>query len=122
MAASRSRRSAREKVHKRIRSRIAGTSVRPRLAIFKSLKHVYAQVIDDRKGSTLASASSLDGEFRSALTSGGNLEAARRVGELIARRAKERGISQVVFDRGGYAYHGKIKALADAARENGLEF
>jgi len=122
MAAKRSRREARDRVRRRTRSRMRGSAERPRLAVFKSLKHCYAQVIDDGTGVTLVSASSLDGEFRTDLKGGGNLAAAKKVGELVARRAKEKGVSRVVFDRGGYPYHGKVKALAEAARENGLEF
>jgi large subunit ribosomal protein L18 len=122
MANSSSRREARDKVRRRVRSRVAGGTDRPRLAVHKSLKHCYAQIIDDRKGVTLVSASSLDPDFRSALKTGGNLAAAKKVGELVARKAKEKGVKQVVFDRGGYPYHGKVKALAESARENGLEF
>jgi large subunit ribosomal protein L18 len=98
---------------------VAGTPERPRLAVFRSLKHIYAQVIDDASGKTLASASSRD---KDASTKGANQAAAKAVGALIAKKAKDKGIKQVVFDRGGYQYHGNIKALADAARENGLEF
>ena len=122
MAQAKSRGSARDKVRRRIRSRIQGTAERPRLSVFKSLKHLYAQVIDDRRGVTLVSASSLDEGFRGEMKTGGNVAAARKVGELVARRAKEKGVTRVVFDRGGYPYHGKVKALADSARENGLEF
>jgi large subunit ribosomal protein L18 len=122
MANSSTRRAARDKVRRRVRSRVAGSQQRPRLAIFKSLKHCYAQVIDDRKGVTLVSASSLDSDFRADMKTGGNLAAAKKVGELVARRAKAKGVTRVVFDRGGYPYHGKVKALADSARENGLEF
>jgi large subunit ribosomal protein L18 len=122
MANSSTRREARDKVRRRVRSRVSGTPERPRLAIYKSLKHCYAQIIDDRKGLTLVSASSLDSDFRSDMKTGGNLAAAKKVGELVARRAKEKGVTRVVFDRGGYPYHGKVKALADSARENGLEF
>ena len=122
MARSGSLEGSRGRVRRRIRSRVVGTAERPRLAVFKSLKHLYAQVIDDRLGVTLASASSLDADFRTELKSGGNLVAAKKVGEIVARRAKEKGVHRVVFDRGGYPYHGKVKALADSARENGLEF
>jgi ribosomal protein L18, bacterial type len=122
MANSSTRRAARDKVRRRVRSRVAGSQQRPRLAIFKSLKHCYAQVIDDRKIFTLVSASSLDSDFRADMKTGGNLAAAKKVGELVARRAKAKGVTRVVFDRGGYPYHGKVKALADSARENGLEF
>ena len=109
----------RERIHKRIRRKLSGTTERPRLAIFRSVAHIYAQVIDDSAGKTLASASSVD---KGAKTNGGNVAAAKKIGKLVAQRAKEKGISRVVFDRGGYHYHGRIKALADAAREAGLEF
>ena len=109
----------RVRVHKRIRSRVAGTAERPRLAVYRSLTHIYAQVIDDRAGHTLASASSND---KGATANGGNVAGAKEIGRLVAERAKEKGITRVVFDRGGYLYHGRIKALADAAREAGLEF
>jgi large subunit ribosomal protein L18 len=108
------------RIHGRIRKRVRGSAERPRLAVFRSLKHIYAQVIDDRAGVTLASAST--NEKSGAATSGGNLAGARQVGKLVAERAKAKGIARVVFDRGGYLYHGRIKALADAAREAGLEF
>jgi large subunit ribosomal protein L18 len=111
----------RDKRRKRIRSRLSGTSGKPRLCVFKSLKHIYVQAIDDEKGSTLAHASSLDEECGGG-KSGGNLASARAVGSLIAERLKEKGLEQVVFDRGGYPYHGRIKAVADAAREKGLKF
>jgi large subunit ribosomal protein L18 len=110
----------RVRVHKRIRQRLAGTPERPRLAVFRSVKHIYAQVIDDRAGNTLVSASS--NEKSSATKSGGNVAGAKEIGRVIAERAKEKGITKVVFDRGGYLYHGRVKALADAAREAGLEF
>jgi len=110
---------ARGRVRERIRSKITGTADRPRLAVFKSLKHIYAQVIDDASGKTIASASSLD---KDSSTKGANAAAAKAVGALIAKKAKDKGVTQVVFDRGGYLYHGNIKALADAARENGLKF
>jgi large subunit ribosomal protein L18 len=115
-----SKNDVRVRIHNRTRLKIKGTGERPRLAVFRSLKHIYAQVIDDRAGSTLASASS--GEKNSSVGSGGNLAGAKQVGKLIAERAKTKGISKVVFDRGGFLYHGRIKALADAAREGGLEF
>ena len=108
--------------HKRIRKKIYGTSERPRLNIFKSLKYIYAQIIDDSLGNVLVSAASLDKELRGKINSGCNIEAAKKVGELIAKRAVDKGIKRVVFDRGGYLYHGKVKALAEAAREGGLEF
>lgn len=111
---------ARVKRHLRVRKKIEGTTERPRLNIFRSEKHMYAQVIDDVKGATIAAASTLDKELK--MENGGNVEAARQVGALIAKRAKEKGIDKVVFDRGGYLYHGRVQALADAAREAGLEF
>lgn len=114
------RNKARKKRHLRVRRRVHGTAERPRLNVFRSSKHIYAQLIDDDKGVTVASASSLDKEFDGEY--GGNIEAAAKVGELIAKRALEKGYKQVVFDRGGYIYHGRVKALADAAREAGLEF
>src|SRR5580693_7027191 len=113
-----SKNDVRVRVHSRIRLKLKGSQERPRLAVFRSLKHIYAQVIDDRQGKTLASA----GEKNSGVKSGGNLAGAKEIGKLIAERAKTKGISKVVFDRGGYLYHGRIKALADAAREAGLEF
>ena len=110
---------ARKRVKERIRKKVSGTTERPRLAVFRSLKHVYAQVIDDATGTTIASASSRE---KDASSKGANAAAAKAVGALIAKKAKDKGITRVVFDRGGYQYHGNIKALADAARENGLEF
>ena len=109
----------RERIHKRIRRKVQGTAERPRLAVFRSVAHIYAQVIDDAKGSTLVSASSIE---KATKTNGGNVAAAKAIGKTIAERAKEKGIKRVVFDRGGYQYHGRVKALADAAREAGLEF
>ncbi|MGX7594097.1 50S ribosomal protein L18 [Planococcus plakortidis] len=111
---------SRKKRHARVRSKITGTAERPRLNIFRSNKYIYAQLIDDVKGVTLASASSADKDF--SLESKGNVEAAAKVGETIAKRAVENGLKSVVFDRGGYLYHGRVQALAEAARENGLEF
>jgi len=108
--------------HKRIRKKIYGTSERPRLNVFKSLKHIYAQIIDDSSGNTIVSAASIDKELREKLNRGGNIEAAGRVGDLVARRAIGKGIKKVAFDRGGCLYHGRIKKLADAARGAGLEF
>lgn len=113
---------ARKKRHYRVRNKISGTAERPRLNVFRSSKHIYAQVIDDTKGVTLVSASTLDKELREQVKNGGNVEAAAKVGALIAERAKAKGVSRVVFDRGGYLYHGRVRALADAAREAGLEF
>jgi large subunit ribosomal protein L18 len=109
----------RGRIHKRIRRKLAGTAERPRLAVFRSVAHIYAQVIDDAEGRTLVSASSID---KGARTNGGNVAAAKAIGKLVADRAKEKGITRVVFDRGGYTYHGRVKALADAARAAGLEF
>jgi len=105
------------RIHKRIRRRVRGTQERPRLAVFRSVKHIYAQVIDDVQGNTIVAASS--GESK---TTGGNIAGAKAIGKLVAERAKDKGIKAVVFDRGGYLYHGRVKALADAAREAGLEF
>ncbi len=110
----------RRRRHARVRRRIAGTAARPRLAVFRSNKHISVQVIDDDAGRTLAAASTVEPTLRS--SSGGNVEAARAVGALVARRAKEAGVTSVVFDRGGFAYHGRVAALADAARAEGLEF
>jgi large subunit ribosomal protein L18 len=109
----------RRRIHVRIRRKVKGTLERPRLAVFRSLKHIYAQIIDDRAGRTLVSASSNE---KGAAANGGSVAGARQVGRLVAERAREKGITRVVFDRGGYLYHGRIKALADAAREAGLEF
>jgi large subunit ribosomal protein L18 len=105
-------------VHRRIRRKVRGTTERPRLAIYRSLNHIYAQVIDDERGATLASASTTEKDLRGG--TGGNVEAAERVGRTIAERAMAAGVSSVVFDRGGYLYHGRVKALTDAAREAGL--
>ncbi len=113
-------RAARAKRHRRIRKHVAGTPARPRLSVFRSLKHIYAQVIDDSRGVTLAAASSAERELRGA--DGAKVGRAKAVGERIAQRARERGVEQVVFDRGGYLYHGRVKALADAARAAGLSF
>jgi len=106
----------------RIRNKVSGTQGRPRLSVFRSSKHIYAQVIDDLKGETLASASSLEKALREAGNTGANIDAAKAVGKLLAERAVEKGVKEVVFDRGGYLYHGRVKALADAARESGLSF
>lgn len=108
--------------HRRVRRTVLGTSERPRLAVFRSNQHIYAQVIDDSKHHTLAAASTLEADLRSELETGSNMDASAKVGKLIAERAKAQGIEQVVFDRGGNLYHGRVKALADAAREGGLEF
>ncbi|TBL69203.1 50S ribosomal protein L18 [Paenibacillus thalictri] len=113
---------ARLKRHLRVRKKIQGTVERPRLNIFRSSKHMYAQLIDDVAGVTIASASTQDKDLKASIGNGGNVESARQVGALIAQRAKEKGIDKIVFDRGGYLYHGRVQALADAAREAGLEF
>lgn len=113
---------ARLKRHLRVRKKIEGTSARPRLNIYRSSKHMYAQVIDDTQGVTLVTASTLDKEVSEKIGNGGNVEAARTIGALIASRAKAKGVDKVVFDRSGYLYHGRVQALADAAREAGLEF
>lgn len=109
----------RVRIHTRIRRRMQGTAERPRLAVFRSLAHIYVQLIDDRAGRTLASASSNE---KGSTVDGGNVAGAREIGRKVAERAREKGFTKVVFDRGGYLYHGRIKALADAAREAGLEF
>ena len=111
---------ARLKRHSRLRKKVRGDSERPRLAVFRSNKHIVAQVIDDRAGKTLAAASTLETDLKSGAT--GNIDAAKKVGRLIAERAKAAGVSAVVFDRGGFLYHGRVAAVADAAREAGLEF
>lgn len=116
------RKKIRLKKHKRVRKNMFGTAERPRLAVFRSLNHIYAQVINDELGVTLAAASSLDPELKAAGTVGGNIEGASKVGELVAKRALEKEISNVVFDRGGNIYHGRIAAVAEAAREAGLNF
>jgi len=116
--ANTSRAIVREAIHRRIRRKVRGSSERPRLAVYRSLNHIYAQVVDDLNGQTIVSASTTEKDLRGA--TGGNVEAARRIGKAIAERALEKGISSVVFDRGGYLYHGRIKALTDAARAAGL--
>jgi large subunit ribosomal protein L18 len=108
--------------HLRVRRVVKGTAQRPRLAVFRSLNHIYAQLVDDTVGRTLVTVDSRGPEFRQRQTAGGNVAAAKIVGEIIAQRAKGQGISQVVFDRGGYQYHGRVKALAEAARAGGLQF
>ena len=115
-----SRNEVRKARHERVRTKISGTAVEPRLNVFRSNGNIFAQIIDDEAGVTLASASSIDKELK--LENGGNIEAATKVGELLAKRAKKAKITKVSFDRGGYLYHGRVKALAEAARENGLEF
>lgn len=117
-----SKNTIRLKRHWRLRKNINGTAERPRLNVFRSLNNIYAQVIDDQNGVTLVSASSLDKEIKDQNVSGGNAEGAKLVGALVAKRAIEKGITTVVFDRGGYIYHGRVAALADAAREAGLKF
>lgn len=112
----------RQKRHYRVRNKITGTAQRPRLCVFRSLSNIYAQIIDDNQGHTLVAASSLDAALKGKFANGGNKEAAKEVGKLVAQRAIEKGIKSVVFDRGGYIYHGRIKELADGAREAGLEF
>ncbi len=113
---------ARLRKHLRVRKKIKGTSERPRLNVFRSLKQIYAQVIDDTTGTTLVSASTIDEALKGKVSYGGNKDAAKEVGKLLAQKALDKGIKQVVFDRGGYIYHGRVKELADAAREAGLEF
>lgn len=122
MVSTEEKRRARKKRHLRVRKKISGTPERPRLNVYRSLKHIYAQVIDDTSGHTLVSASTLDPSLKGKLAKTGNKEAARLVGELLAEKALSKGIKRVVFDRGGYLYHGRIKALAEGARSRGLEF
>ncbi|MCX7883964.1 MAG: 50S ribosomal protein L18 [Caloramator sp.] len=117
-----SRKEQREKRHLRVRKKVYGTNERPRLNVFRSEKHIYAQIIDDDLGNTLVAASSLDKEIKKKIGAGSNKEAAKAVGELVARKALEKGIKKVVFDRSGYIYHGRVKELAEAARQAGLEF
>lgn len=107
------------RIHKRIRNKLAGTESRPRLAVFRSLNHIYAQLIDDEQGRTVVAAATTEKDLRGR---GGNLEGAKLIGKTVAERAKNKGITKVVFDRGGYLYHGRVKALAEAARQAGLEF
>lgn len=116
------RKEIRHKKHLRVRKKVTGTAERPRLAVCRSLNHIYAQIINDETGTTLVAASTVEPAIRSQVTYGGNCEAARVVGKAVAEKAKAAGITKVVFDRGGYLYHGRVKALADAAREAGLEF
>ena len=117
-----SRNEHRQRVHERVRQRVEGTPERPRLCVYRSLGHIYAQVVDDQTSNTLASASSLDKETRGQIKGGGNVAAAKIVGQAVAKRALAAGVQQVVFDRGGYKYHGRVQALANAAREAGLKF
>jgi len=116
-----SKNQARNRVHDRIRKKLMGTAERPRLNVYRSLNHIYVQLIDDHKGATIVSANSAEGKKGEKRT-GGNVGSAKQVGKAIAERAKQKGITKVVFDRGGYIYHGRVKALADAAREAGLQF
>ena len=122
MVSKESRSKVRAKKHMRIRNRFSGSAERPRLAAFRSNNHVYAQVIDDVNGTTLVSASTTEKDIKAELKNTDDIEAATKIGDVVAKRALEKGIKAVVFDRGGYIYHGKVKALADAAREAGLEF
>ena len=122
MDKAREKRLARQRRHTRVRKQVFGTAARPRLSVFRSLKHIHAQVIDDTSGHTLAAASTLDAAIRPKLDGKDKMGQAGIVGDLIAERARAAGITQVVFDRGGYLYHGRVKALADAARKGGLEF
>jgi large subunit ribosomal protein L18 len=122
MLQSPSRDTSRRRVHLRIRSRVRSLAQVPRLNVFRSLKHIYAQIVDDARGHTLVAASTRDKEVRKTLKSGGNVAAAKVVGQVLGQRAVAAGITRVVFDRGGYAYHGRVKVLADAAREAGLKF
>lgn len=122
MVSKESRKAVRLKKHWRMRNRVTGTAERPRLSVFRSNSHMYAQIIDDTQGKTLAAASTLEKEAKSALENTDTVEAAAYVGKLIAERAQEKGIKEVVFDRGGFLYTGKVQALADAAREAGLQF
>ena len=112
----------RRRIHSRVRTRVVGTADRPRLCVYRSLDHIYAQIIDDRSGRTIVSGSSVDKETKKGLKGGGNIASAKAVGKIIAERAKAAGVAKIVFDRGGYKYHGRVKALADAAREAGLQF
>lgn len=113
---------ARLKRHLRVRKKVNGTTARPRLSVYRSSKHIYAQIIDDTNAVTIVAASTADKDLKASIGNGGSVEAAKQVGEAIAKRAKDKGIDSVVFDRGGYLYHGRIQALADAAREAGLVF
>ncbi|MTI84000.1 MAG: 50S ribosomal protein L18 [Firmicutes bacterium] len=116
------RNQVRRKRHQRVRNKINGSSEMPRLNVYRSLNNIYAQVINDEEGRTLAAASTLSPEVKAKLSNGSNVDAAKAVGELVAQRAVEKGVKKVAFDRAGYLYHGRVKALADAARENGLKF
>jgi large subunit ribosomal protein L18 len=122
MSRTRDRKQRRAKIKRRFREAVRGTAERPRLCVYRSLRYIYAQVVDDERGHTLASASTFESEVRGDLPSGGSCKAGERLGKLVAERAKEQGIESVVFDRGGFTYHGVIRAVADAAREAGLKF
>ncbi len=122
MARIRTLRQARERRHKRLRQTLSGTAARPRLLVFRSLNHIYAQVVNDEIGNTIVAASSTEPEIRSTLTGLNKSDRAKRIGETLAQRAKERGVERVVFDRGGYQFHGRVRALAEGAREAGLDF
>ena len=122
MVSKKSRQVVRENKHRRMRNRFSGTPERPRLAVFRSNNHMYAQIIDDTVGNTLVAASTLDKDVKDKLEKTNNVEAAKYLGTVIAKKALEKGIKEVVFDRGGFLYHGKVAALADAARETGLQF
>ena len=122
MVSKKSRAVVRENKHRRLRNRFSGTAARPRLAVFRSNNHMYAQIIDDTVGNTLVSASTLDKELKAELEKTNNVDAASKLGTVIAKKALDKGITTVVFDRGGFIYQGKVKALADAAREAGLDF
>jgi large subunit ribosomal protein L18 len=122
MAQKKDRRAVRERIHRRVRRRVSGTAVRPRLVVFRSLNHVYAQLVDDTQGITLASASTVESGVREGLKHSGNKAAGRAIGTLIAARAQEKGLIAVVFDRAGFRYHGVVQELADAARKAGLKF
>ena len=113
---------ARLRKHARVRKKVSGTPERPRMCVFRSLNHIYAQIIDDTTGNTIVSASTLDEAIKGKVAFGGNKDAAKEVGKLVAQKAMDKGVKSVVFDRGGYIYHGRVKELADAAREAGLEF
>lgn len=119
---SNGRQQGRQRRHERIRRSVIGTEQRPRLSVYRSLNNIYAQVVDDNKGATIVAASSIENQLKTLEHHKGNIKTAKEVGSLIAKKAQEKGIKKVVFDRSGYLYHGRIKALADAAREAGLEF
>ncbi len=122
MIKQKNRKESAQKRHGRIRTTIQGVTEKPRMAVYRSNKHIYAQIIDDTKGVTLVSAGSIEKELREKFKAGGNVEVAKEIGKLVAQRAKKAGIEKIVFDRGGFLYHGRIAALADAAREEGLVF